>query len=97
MTIEVPKGASTRITRRPPLLPPLATRPARTPIILAAGSGNGSSFTTMVAATGYTFNPTTGNSASITIAAGTARYLRLTFTGNTVQGAGQAAEVQIFG
>ncbi len=60
------------------------------------GSTDGSTWTTLKASAGYTFNPATGNTATITLPTSTIRYLRLNFTGNTGWPAGQPSEFQIF-
>jgi hypothetical protein len=61
------------------------------------GSNNGSTWTTLVGSTGYTFNPSTGNTVSISLPAGTSdQYLELDFTGNTGWDAAQVSEFEIF-
>jgi hypothetical protein len=61
-----------------------------------AGSTNGSSFTTLSAAAGRTFDPASGNTATITVAPSGVRYLRLTFTANTGWPAGQLSELEVY-
>jgi F5/8 type C domain/Abnormal spindle-like microcephaly-assoc'd, ASPM-SPD-2-Hydin len=78
-------------------LPPLSSWATRTQTIQIQGSTNGSTYTTLVAAAGYTFNPSTGNTVTVTLPAGTStRYLKLTFTGNTGWPAGQISELEAF-
>ena len=48
------------------------------------------------ASAGYTFNPATGNTVTITFPATRQRYLRLTFTGNTGWPAGQVSEYEVY-
>lgn len=61
------------------------------------GSTNGSSFSTIVGSAGYTFNPASGNSATITLPANTStRYVRLNITANTGWPAGQISELQVY-
>jgi chitodextrinase len=62
---------------------------ARTQTITIQGSADGSNYTTIVGSAGYTFNPNTGNSVSVTLPSTTTRYLKLTFTANTGWPAGQ--------
>ena len=50
----------------------------------------------MKASAGYTFNPSSGNTATVTFGATTQRYLRLTFTGNTGWPAGQISEYEVY-
>jgi hypothetical protein len=59
-------------------------------------STDGSAFTTIAASRGYGFDPATGNVATVTFSATSARYLRLTFTANTGWPAGQLSELQVF-
>jgi hypothetical protein len=61
------------------------------------GSTDGANFSTVVGSAGYTFNPATGNTATITFpAAATVRYVRLNFTANTGWPAGQVSEFQVY-
>ena len=79
-------------------LPPSSAWGTRTQTILIQGSTNGSTYSTITAAAGYTFNPATGNTVTIDLPAGTsARYVQLTFTANTGWPAGQMSELEIFG
>jgi len=51
----------------------------------------------LVASAGYTFNPSTGNTATISLPSGTsARYVQLSFTGNTGWSAAQLSEFEVF-
>jgi hypothetical protein len=55
-------------------------------------------WTTIVASATYTWNPSTGNTVTITFPSGTAyRYVRLNFTANSVQNGAQVSEWQILG
>ena len=61
------------------------------------GSNDGSTYTTIVGSTGYTFNPSTNsNAVSITFSSVSYRYVQLSFTANTGSTGGQVAEFQIF-
>jgi parallel beta-helix repeat protein len=77
-------------------LPPSSAWGTRTQTLSILGSTNGTTFSTIVGSAGYTFNPATGNTATITFPATSARYLRLNFTANTGWPAGQLSECQIF-
>ncbi|HJP74810.1 MAG TPA: discoidin domain-containing protein [Pseudonocardiaceae bacterium] len=68
----------------------------RTQTILIQGSTDGSNYSTLVASQGYTFNPSTGNTASVTFTSATVRYVKLTFTANTGWPAGQLSELQVY-
>jgi hypothetical protein len=69
---------------------------ARTQTILIQGSTDGTNYTTLAPSQGYTFNPSTGNTASVTFGAANVRYVKLTFTANTGWPAGQLSELQVY-
>ena len=78
-------------------LPPATAWATRTETLSVQGSTDGSSWTTLKASAGYTFDPSTGNTVTIALPSGTsARYLRLNVTGNTGWPAAQLSELQIF-
>jgi hypothetical protein len=78
-------------------LPPSSSWATRTQTLSLQGSGNGSTWTTLVASANYTFNPSTGNTVTISLPSGTSdQYLRLNFTANTGWPAGQVSEFQIY-
>jgi hypothetical protein len=80
------------------LLPPSASWATRSQTLSVLGSTNGTSYTTLVPSTTYTFNPATGNSVSLSLPAGTnEQYLQLSFTNNTGWSAAQLSEFQIYG
>jgi chitodextrinase len=92
---QVDLGAATAVARLVLKLPPAAAWAARTQTVQVSGSTDGSSFATVAGATGYRFDPATGNAVTIPVST-TARYLRLTFTGNTGWPAGQLSEVEVY-
>ncbi|WP_308344920.1 discoidin domain-containing protein [Streptomyces sp. ISL-94] len=65
----------------------------RTQTLSVLGSTDGSTWTTLKASAGYTFTEG-GNTVTVPLSAAEARYLRLTFTGNTGWPAGQLAQVE---
>ena len=78
-------------------LPPATAWATRSETLSVLGSTNGSSFTQIAAAASYTFNPATGNTATITLPSGTtAQYVQLSFTANTGWPAAQLSEFQIY-
>jgi hypothetical protein len=77
-------------------LPPSASWATRTQTLSILGSTDGSAFTTIVASAGYTFNPSTGNTVTITFPAASYRYVRANFTANTGWPAGQLSEFQVW-
>ncbi|MGW3118855.1 discoidin domain-containing protein [Streptomyces sp. NPDC001107] len=89
---------STQTVRRLVLkLPPSAAWGARTQTITVLGSTDGSNYSTVVGATGYRFDPATGNTATVSLPASTnLRHLRLTVSANTGWPAGQFSEVEAY-
>ena len=70
---------------------------ARTETLSVLGSTDGTTFTTLVPGAGYTLDPATGDTVTITLPAGTdERYLQLSVTGNTGWAAAQLSEFEIF-
>jgi hypothetical protein len=69
---------------------------SRTETLSVLGSTNGSTWTTLKASAGYTFNPSAGNAVTITFGASTQRYFRLDITGNTGWPAGQISGFQVW-
>ncbi len=97
-TITVDLGSVQSIGSLTLNLPPASAWSTRTETLSVLGSTNGSSFSQVVATAGYTFNPSTGNTATISLPSGTsARYVELSFTGNTGWSAAQLSEFQVYG
>jgi F5/8 type C domain/Fibronectin type III domain len=94
--IQVDLGSSQSIGRIVLNLPPSSAWATRTQTVAIQGSTDGSNYATIAGATGYTFDPSTGNTVTATFAAIGTRYVRLTFSANTGWPAGQLSEVQIF-
>jgi hypothetical protein len=93
--IQADLGASLATNRLVLKLP--ANWEARTQTITVQQSTNGSSFTDLVASTGYRFDPSTGNTVTITFSSVTTRYVRLSITANTGWPAGQLSELEVYG
>ncbi|MFC1408315.1 discoidin domain-containing protein [Streptacidiphilus sp. N1-12] len=89
-------GSAKNVTTLTLDLPPATAWAARTETLSVLGSTDGSSWTTLKASAGYTFDPATGNTVTITVPTASVRYLRLNVTGNTGWPAAQLSEVQIF-
>src|SRR6185437_14394779 len=70
---------------------------ARTETLALQGSTDGSSFSTIRASAGYTFDPGSGNTVTITFTATNTRYVRANITANTGWAAGQLAEFEVHG
>jgi hypothetical protein len=94
--IQVDLGSATSAGRLVLKLPPSTAWATRTQTLTVQGSTNGSTWSTVVASGGYTFNPATGNAVTITFAATSTRYLRLTITANTGWPAGQLSELEAY-
>ncbi|GIE62937.1 hypothetical protein BJY16_000032 [Actinoplanes octamycinicus] len=94
-SVTVDLGQSRALTRIVVKLPPAAAWATRTQTLSVLGSTDGSSYGTVKASAGYTFNPASGNTVTIPVTA-SARYLRLTFTGNTGWPAGQLSELEAY-
>ncbi|MFF4211461.1 discoidin domain-containing protein [Streptomyces sp. NPDC001796] len=96
--VQVDLGATTGVKRIVLRLPPATAWATRTQTISVQGSTDGGTFAQLLASAGYTFDPATGNTATLTLpSTATTRYVRLTFTANTGWPAGQVSEFQVFG
>src|SRR3984885_1307299 len=93
---QVDLGSAHSISRIVMDLPPSTSWGTRTQAITVQGSTDGSTYTTLAASTGYTFNPSTGNTVTVTFSAAQVRYVKLTFTANTGWPAGQLSELQVY-
>jgi glycoprotein endo-alpha-1,2-mannosidase len=94
--ITVDMGSAQPVARVVLKLPPPAAWATRVQTLSVLGSTNGSTFSTVVGSAGYTFNPATGNTVTITFPASSIRYLRIQVTGNTGWPAGQFSEVEAY-
>ena len=96
-TITVNLGAAKTLGSVTIDLPPATAWSTRTQTLSVLGSTNGTTFTTLVASATYTWNPSTGNTVTISLPAGTSdQYLELSFTANSVQNGAQASEILIY-
>jgi hypothetical protein len=95
-SITVDLGSATSVGRIVMKLPPATSWATRSQTVAVTGSTDNSTYTSVVGATSYTFNPATGNTATITFPATSRRYLRLTFTANTGWPAGQLSEFEVY-
>ncbi|MFI5909252.1 discoidin domain-containing protein [Dactylosporangium sp. NPDC051541] len=95
--LQVDLGSAVATRRIVLTLPPQSSWATRTQTLSVSGSTNGTSFTAIAGSQGYTFNPASGNTVTITFPATvTTRYLRLTFTANTGWPAGQVSEFRVY-
>jgi hypothetical protein len=96
--VQVDLGATTGVRRIALHLPPATAWATRTQTISVQGSTDGGAFAQLLAPAGCTFDPATGNTATLTLPSTvTTRYVRLTFTANNGWPAGQVSEFQVFG
>ncbi|MGC4797886.1 discoidin domain-containing protein [Micromonospora saelicesensis] len=95
--IQADLGATVSVDRVVLKLPPASDWQTRTQTLSVLGSTNGSSFTTVKASAGYTFNPSSGNTATVSFTAASTRYVRVQVTGNTGWPAAQLSEVEVYG
>ncbi|WP_157562472.1 discoidin domain-containing protein [Micromonospora chokoriensis] len=95
--IQADLGATVSADRVVLKLPPASDWQTRTQTLSVLGSTNGSSFTTLKASAGYTFNPASGNTVTVSFTATSTRYVRVQVTGNTGWPAAQFSEVEVYG
>ena len=92
--LQVDLAAATSVGRVVLKLPP--SWGARIQTLSIQGSTDGSSFTTLSASAGRTFDPSSGNSVSVSFSPASARYLRVNVTANTGWPAGQLSTVEAY-
>ncbi|HWG25892.1 choice-of-anchor D domain-containing protein [Actinospica sp.] len=96
-TYTVDLGSTTTIGSTVLDLPPSSAWQTRTQTLSVLGSTNDSTWATLAASATYTWNPSTGNTVTITLPSGTAeRYVQLDFTANSVQNGAQMSELEVF-
>jgi hypothetical protein len=95
-SLTVDLGSAQKVGRLVLKLPPASAWATRTETLSVLGSADNSSWSTLKSSAGYTFNPSSGNTATITLGSPSVRYLRLTFTGNTGWPAGQLSELEAY-
>jgi hypothetical protein len=97
-TLAVNLGAADSLSSLVIDLPPSSAWQTRTQTLSVLGSTNGSSYSTLVGSATYTWNPSTGNTVTIPLPAGTSdQYVELSFTANNVQNSAQVSELQVMG
>jgi beta-glucosidase len=94
--LQVDLGAGTQVSRLVLDLPPSTAWTTRTQTLSVQGSTNGSTFTNLAGSATYTFDPATGNTATVTFPATTTRYVRLNVTANSGWPAAQLSELQVY-
>jgi hypothetical protein len=96
-SITVDLGTAASIGRVVVKLPPSSAWQTRTQTLAVGCSTDGSAYSTVAGPAGSTFNPASGNSATINVTPATCRYVRLTVTGNSGWPAAQVAELEVYG
>ncbi|MGW9590627.1 discoidin domain-containing protein [Streptomyces chartreusis] len=96
-SLTVDLGSREAVRRLVLKLPPSSAWGARTQTVTVLGSTDGSNFSTVVGPTGYRFDPSTGNTVTVALPAGTGlRHLRLSVSANTGWPAAQFSEVEAY-
>ena len=94
--ITVDLCAKTNVGRVVLKLPPAAAWATRTQTLSVLGSSDGNTFSTLAGSRGVTFNPSSGNTATVTFTPASTRYVRVEITGNTGWPAGQLSEFEVY-
>lgn len=94
--VQVDLGAASTVTDLVLKLPTTSWG-TRTQTITVQQSTDGSSFSTLKASAGYTFDPASANTVAVDVTDTSARYVRLLFTANTGWPAGQLSELVVNG
>ncbi|WP_428964971.1 discoidin domain-containing protein [Micromonospora fluostatini] len=94
-TLTVDLGSARPVRRVVLKLPPSPAWQTRTQTLSVLGSTDGTTWATLAAPAGRTFDPAGGNTVSIGLPAGDRRYVRLVVTGNTGWPAAQVAEFEV--
>jgi hypothetical protein len=94
--LQVDLGSATSISKVVVKLPPATAWATRTQTFAVQTSTDGTTWNTVSASAGRVFDPATGNANTITFAATSARYVRLSFSGNTGASGGQTAELEVY-
>ncbi|MER5652714.1 discoidin domain-containing protein [Streptomyces sp. NPDC002131] len=96
--LQVDLGSAMGVGRVVLTLPPAVAWAARSQTVSVQGSIDGASFGLLLGSVACAFDPASGNTAALTLPAGTAtRHVRLVFTANTGWPAGQVSEFRVFG
>ena len=93
-SLTVDLGVAVTVNRAVLKLPP--GWGTRNQTLSVLGSTDGTAYSTVLGSASYTFNPASANTVTLNLPAGTRRYLRLTFTGNTGWPAAQLSEFEVY-
>ncbi|MFE2378227.1 discoidin domain-containing protein [Streptomyces sp. NPDC059398] len=95
-TLTVDLGAAKAVKRVVLKLPPSAAWATRTQTLSVSGSTDNSAYSTLKASADHTFDPASGNTATLTLPGTAVRYLRVTVTANTGWPAAQLSELEAY-
>ncbi|MBT0773619.1 discoidin domain-containing protein [Kineosporia sp. J2-2] len=95
-TLTVDLGSVQKVGRLVLSLPPVSDWNSRTQTIAVQGSRNGSSYSSIKGATGYTFDANNGSNNSVTVSvSASTRYLKLVFSANSGWPNAQLGELEV--
>ncbi|MEV5787872.1 discoidin domain-containing protein [Streptomyces sp. NPDC048448] len=95
-SVTVDLGASKAVKRVVLKLPPASAWAGRAQTLSILGSTDNTAYTTLKSSAAYTFDPASGNTATVTLPGTSTRYLRVTLTGNTGWPAAQLSELEAY-
>ncbi|GAB2597033.1 hypothetical protein Aab01nite_72500 [Paractinoplanes abujensis] len=95
--VQVDLGSAVAVDQVKLKLPPPADWATRTQTLSVLGSTNNSTWSTLSAGAGRTFNPGSGNTVTVDFTAATVRYVRVNVTANTGWPAAQLSELEVYG
>jgi hypothetical protein len=96
-TLTLDLGSQQPISRVLLRLPPQTAWEKREQIVAVSASVDGNSYAELAPAQSLTFDPASDNAVEVTFTSATARYVRITVTGNTSWAAAQISEFEVFG
>ncbi|GAA4057302.1 discoidin domain-containing protein [Actinomadura miaoliensis] len=94
--IQIDLGASVD-TNKVVLKLPVTNWGRRTQTLSVQGSTNGTAYTDLVGSQGRVFDPSSGNTVTLTYGTTLTRYVRILITANTGWPAGQLSELEVYG
>ncbi|WP_433203574.1 discoidin domain-containing protein [Dactylosporangium sp. CS-047395] len=94
--VQVDLGAAAAPRRAVLRLPPSDAWPARTQRVEVQASNDDKTFTTVAGAATYTFDPASGQRVTVALPGTSWRYIRVVFTANSVQAAGQLSGLELY-
>jgi hypothetical protein len=95
-SLTVDLGAAKQVGKVTLKLPPATAWATRTETLSVLGSTDNNNWSTLKASGGVTFNPSSGNTATLTFTAAGVRYVRLNITANNGWPAGQISEFETY-